>query len=175
MNEFFIKIFSSTTRFCGSFLEKMEWQKWSNKTIVNLPSGLINELFFYYSLFLWISGNLSFISWLKLWSFLFLPFWRNSCFCKKWQSTALRRFQNKAVYLIFSLQMTQLPGNHSKSGPWEPLLPLAWTIVHFDTKLNFHESLMRALYCLRLVLKLSMLLTPSPFLFRTAVQILIKS
>ena len=52
MNEFFIKIFSSTTRFCGSFLEKMEWQKWSNKTIVNLPSGLINELLFYYSLFL---------------------------------------------------------------------------------------------------------------------------
>ena len=114
MNEFFKKNWKSTTRFCGSFLEKMEWQKWSNKTIVNLPSGLINELLFYYSLFLWISGNLSFISWLKLWSFLFLPFWRNSCFCKKWQSTALRRFQNKAVYLIFSLQMTQLPGNHSK-------------------------------------------------------------
>ena len=53
MNEFFIKILvDSTTRFCGSFLEKMEWQKWSNKTIVNLPSGLINELLFYYSLFL---------------------------------------------------------------------------------------------------------------------------
>ena len=53
MNEFFIKILVAiTTRFCRSFLEKMEWQKWSNKTIVNLPSGLINELLFYYSLFL---------------------------------------------------------------------------------------------------------------------------